>query len=138
MPVMFQFRYYESDLDMNPEAYYVFGDNDMRDGRGGQAKVCRGRQNAFGVRTKKAPGRSESAYYTDDEYHENVRKIGEDFRYIEQELQRGRIVVFPTEGMGTGLAQLRTRAPRRFCTSKRRRWSWWRSTAADYGSAYSR
>ena len=48
MPVMFQWRYTDADLEFNPEAYYVFGDNDHRAGHGGQAKVCRNHNNVIG------------------------------------------------------------------------------------------
>lgn len=91
---------------------YVFGDNDARVGMGGQAAEMRGEPNTVGIRTKKAPLTAESVYYTDDEYKENVRKISEDFQAIEYHLQSGGLVVYPTDGVGTGFAELETRAPR--------------------------
>ena len=58
----------------HPNTLFVFGDNDQRRGKAGQA-VIRDEPNAIGFRTKKAPRTSaKSAYYTDDEYRENVAK----------------------------------------------------------------
>ena len=112
MPVILQYRIYRSDLELNPDVYYCFGDNDERVGMGGQAKECRGERNAIGIRTKKTPGVDESAYYTDDEMAENIKKISEDFAAVLDLLVAGKTVVIPTEGFGTGLAELKERAPR--------------------------
>jgi hypothetical protein len=110
--IIIQYRIYRSDLELNPDLYYCFGDNDQREGMGGQAKECRGERNAIGIRTKKTPGVDESAYYTDDEFEDNLRKISEDFAVVLNVLTAGESVVFPTEGFGTGFAELKTRAPR--------------------------
>jgi hypothetical protein len=110
--IILQYRIYRSDLELNPGVYYCFGDNDQREGMGGQAKECRGERNAIGIRTKKTPGVDESAYYTDDEFEENCQKIADDFVVVLQHLLVGTPVVFPTEGFGTGFAELKERAPR--------------------------
>ena len=108
MPVILQYRIYRSDLELNPDVFYCFGDNDERVGMGGQAKECRGERNAIGIRTKKTPGVEESAYYTDDEMAENIKN----FAAVLDLLVAGKTVVIPTEGFGTGLAELKERAPR--------------------------
>ena len=112
MPIIFQYRIYRVDLELNPDVHYCFGDNDERVGMGGQAKECRGERNAIGIRTKKTPGEDESAYYTDDEMADNTKKISEDFAAVLDLLLAKKTVVFPTEGFGTGFAELKTRAPR--------------------------
>lgn len=109
--ILFQYRIYRSDLHLNPHVIYVFGDNDRQEGLGGQAKEMRGEPNACGVPTKKAPDNKPGSFYTDDEYAENVRKIEFSFKVLEQELESGTCVVFPTEGLGTGLADLKNKAP---------------------------
>jgi hypothetical protein len=109
--IILQYRIYRSDLELNPDVIYCFGDNDQREGRGGQARECRGEINAVGIRTKKTPGVDESAYYTDDELEENCQKITEDFLVVLNHLLAGTVVVFPTEGFGTGFAELKERAP---------------------------
>lgn len=106
--ILFQFRVYRSDLNLNPHVFYVFGDNDQRVGLGGQAKEMRGEVNAWGIRTKRAPNNDDSSFYT----NEDLGKVQEDFRLLEAEvLSKGQTVVFPTEGLGTGLADLKNRAP---------------------------
>jgi len=112
MAIIFQYRIYRVDLELNPDVYYCFGDNDMRVGMGGQAKECRGERNAIGIRTKKTPGEDEAAYYTDEELEDNLKKISGDFAAVLDLLIAKKVVVFPTEGFGTGFAELKTRAPR--------------------------
>lgn len=96
-----------------PEALFVFGDNLERRGMGGQAGAMRGEPNAIGVPTKWKPGRTPDAYFSDaDAAFSRVRKpIIQAFQYIETALASGRDVVIPADGLGTGLAQLPTRAP---------------------------
>ena len=67
-----------ADLQANPKRLYLFGDNVMRAGLGGQAKEMRGEPNAVGVATKKAPHRGHLAYFTDAEYAENCEQIRSD------------------------------------------------------------
>ena len=110
--IIMQYRIFRSDLELNPDVYYCFGDNDQRVGKGGQAFHCRGEPNAIGIRTKKTPGEDESAYYTDDEFDENCQKIADDFCIVLNHLVARKTVVFPTEGFGTGFAELEERAPR--------------------------
>jgi len=110
--IIFQYRIYRSDLTLNPDVYYCFGDNDHRQGLGGQAKEVRGESNSIGIRTKKSPGHSVGDFYTDEEYDECAAKIDEDFAVVEVHLKGGRAVVFPTEGFGTGLSELKKYAPK--------------------------
>ena len=42
----------------HPNVYFVFGDNEVRRGYGGQAKEMRGELNTVGVRTKRTPGQT--------------------------------------------------------------------------------
>ncbi len=110
--IILQYRIYRSDLELNPEIIYCFGDNDDRVGLGGQAAEMRGEPNALGIRTKKNPSNAPTAFYTDEEYDECVEKIEEDFMRVEISLQNGVAIVMPTEGFGTGLSKLREGAPR--------------------------
>lgn len=110
--IIFQYRIYRSDLELNPDVWYCFGDNDEGVGMGGQAKECRGERNSIGIPTKKKPLDAPDAYYFDSEYDENVVKIERSFAIVENELKAGKIVVMPTEGFGTGLARLKENAPR--------------------------
>lgn len=114
MPLLFQKIIKRADVEMNPHVQYCFGDNDKRQGMGGQAAEMRGSPNTHGIRTKKSPSMDPHAFYTDDEYDENVAKIDADFSAIATLLEEGNIVVFPTDGFGTGMARLAETAPRTF------------------------
>jgi hypothetical protein len=104
------------DSKNNPNALFVFGDNDMRKGYGGLAKELRGEPNAVGIRVKKSPLLQEGAYYTDEEYEQNCKKISDDIQKIVKSVDSGEygILVFPTNGIGTGLAKMRFYCPNTF------------------------
>ena len=93
---------------------YVFGDNAIRRGLGGQAREMRGEPNAIGVMTKWNPSMNPDAFLSDDDKIGAARarvKIGEAFLLIEAQLAMGYDVVIPAAGLGTGLAKLPSRAP---------------------------
>lgn len=96
----------------HPQYLFVFGDNMKGTGYGGQAKEMRGEPNTIGVPTKWAPGRRESDYFTNDDFDAVISEIERRFRVMENWLNSGKEVVFPEEGVGTGLAELPIRAPR--------------------------
>ena len=75
MPVIFQKFIYRADLQNNPDVLYVFGDNLVRKGRGGQAKEMRGHPNAVGVATKNTPGHGERHHYFSDGNFEEQQKV---------------------------------------------------------------
>lgn len=106
MIIIFQKVIKRDDLRANREVTYLYGDNCKRRGYGGLAREIRDEPNALGVRTKKHPGRNDSDYFTDDELSSNCRMIRDDLSAITTE-----VVVVPTAGIGTGLAELQTRAP---------------------------
>jgi len=92
-----------------PDTLFVFGDNDRRTGLGGQAAAMRGEPNSVGVRTKAAPHMGENAFWSDATFEANKAKIDEDFAKIEA--HKGKVVI-PADGLGTGRAELATRAPK--------------------------
>ncbi len=93
-------------LKDNPNALFVFGDNFERRGMGGQAKEMRGEPNAVGIATKHKPSMSADAFLTDADYalakDEFVNKIG----FLKAELDAGKDIYFPEDGIGTGLSAL--------------------------------
>lgn len=96
-----------------PETLFAFGDNMFRAGNGGQAKEMRGEPNAVGIPTKWNPGTGISAYF-DDRENDLARcreEIDDAFGRLFMHLANGGDVVWPEDGIGTGLAQLATRAP---------------------------
>jgi hypothetical protein len=100
-----------ADLQLNPKVLYVFGDNCKRVGNGGQAKEMRGEINAFGIPTKWTPGHSEDDYFYDHQRKQILPIIDGHFRILETALQDGKLVIFPTDGIGTGLSKLPEQAP---------------------------
>lgn len=100
------------EIRRNPSFTYLFGDNLMGVGMGGQAYSMRGEFNAIGIPTKKKPDITEDSYFTDKEYEQNVKHIDKAFSKI-PDGGRG-IVVIPKAGLGTGLAGLPMRAPKTF------------------------
>lgn len=102
-------RYTRAEIRATPGTLYVFGDNLIQRGMGGQAKECRGEPNAVGIPTKRAPSMSEGSFLNDDDF-DRVKPIIQDaFRRLAA--HHGDIV-WPHDGVGTGLAQLPRRAPK--------------------------
>ena len=97
-----------------PQTIWVFGDNMAGAGFAGQAREMRGEPNALGVPTKWSPRRDHAAYFCDDDAdNPDVRiAIIAAFQHMRSALKGGRDVVIPADGLGTGLAELPTRAPR--------------------------
>jgi hypothetical protein len=120
MPLVFQDRIERSDLRANPDTLYLFGDNEARRGLGGQAAACRGEPNAIGVATKCLPRRNAKAYWSDQDYDRLVALIEADLAPAFAHVRRGGTVVCPTAGLGTGLSELPTRAPKVFAYLSKR------------------
>lgn len=98
--VIRQKRIVRSDLRNNPHLLYVFGDNVARVGLAGQAKEMRGEPNAFGIATL-SPGRP---------FLDNLDGAARDGRQVLLDDTRSLLfhyqLVWPTDGIGTGLADM--------------------------------
>ena len=112
MPVIYVHRYDRKDARANPDVLYLFGDNGIRKGYGGQAGAMRGERNAVGVRTKRLPSNDDAAFFSDADYDDIITMIDNDLSPVKKHLRRGGIVVVPLDGLGSGLSDLPTRAPR--------------------------
>lgn len=93
-------------LRAEPKARFVFGDNMVRIGLGGQAAAMRGEPNAIGVATLYAPG----DYYRADD-PAALAAVATDLAKVAAALAEGRTVFVPLDGLGTGLAHLPENAP---------------------------
>ena len=95
----------------HPDRLFVFGDNLVGVGNAGQALI-RTCENAFGIPTKRFPAMTPDSFFSDqdDEFEAVDTRLN---RLLEHALS-GRTVVFPRDGLGTGLAQLPARSPRLF------------------------
>nr|WBF70815.1 hypothetical protein [Megavirus caiporensis] len=98
------------DVKINPHALFVYGDNDVHIGKGGQA-IIRDCVNAIGLPTKKYPNNHSTSFYTDLECHDNVKKIDNAINNIINVSKKYDYVVLPRDGFGTGLAKLKEKAP---------------------------
>lgn len=112
MPLIFQKVYKRDDARRNPDVLYVFGDNVRRVGLGGQAAELRHEENAVGVATKYSP--NECFGEAPAQIIAQNRIIDEDMKPLFEALKNGRVVVWPSDGIGTGLARLPQVAPSTF------------------------
>lgn len=95
--------------EKNPNKIYVFGDNLLGRGYAGQAAI-RGEVNAFGIPTKRYPNTQRSAYFSDQpDEMDAVRKALREL-YILGKKQY--TIVFPTKGIGTGMARMKEHSPK--------------------------
>ncbi len=97
----------------NPKTLFVFGDNDSKFGKGGQA-VIRDCKNSAGIPTKKYPSNADGSFYTDSELSANIENIDKAIKNIINRSIYYEIIMFPEDGFGTGLAKLEEKAPRTF------------------------
>lgn len=103
----------KEDVRENPNFLFIFGDNDIERGEKGQA-IIRTCKNAFGIPTQKYPSSRDSSFYSDEEFEENKRKIKKAINKIIDASSNFDALIFPKDGLGTGLAQLEKRAPKTF------------------------
>jgi hypothetical protein len=98
------------DVRADKDKIFLFGDNLAGQGFGGQAKEMRGEENAVGIPTKKAPSNNPNSFFTDKEFAANIKAIDEAFGKIPPD----KMIVIPSAGLGTGLADLQEKAPNTF------------------------
>lgn len=114
--VLFYHGWYSGDLCReNPERVFVFGDNLLRHGMGGQA-VIRNEPNVYGVATKRSPSMSRDAFFREGDEADRKALVG-DLAGLRQLLVDGKTVVIPRDratdkvALGNGLARLPEYAP---------------------------
>ena len=96
----------------HPKLLFIFGDNDTRSGFGGLAKEVRGEPNSTGIRVKRYPSLYNDSFYTDLKFSEQSSKIRYDIDKINAESKLYDAIVFPSDGIGTGLADLKNKSPK--------------------------
>lgn len=111
-----QHRIYRHDLCANPNVLYIFGDNELRVGRGGQAAEMRDEPNAVGVATLAAPG----SYWPGEDHVRQCAVIDADLAPVFEHVKKGGLVVYPLDGIGTGLACLEQSSPITFAHLQKR------------------
>lgn len=99
----------------NRNRIFLFGDNLAGMGFGGQAAAMRGEPNCVGIPTKKFPSSRDGAFFTDLEFEQNKAAIDYAFDVLFHKISKAeQIIVIPADGLGTGRAQLESRAPLTF------------------------
>jgi len=113
MLIIKQHRIYRQDLIANRQILYVFGDNLERVGLGGQAKEMRSEPNAHGIATKRKAAHGHDNCYFHDSEADAMEAVIKDFSHLRRRFKIGqyRALIWPGDGIGTGLAELNTRAP---------------------------
>lgn len=112
MSVVFQKIIRKEDLGRNPQVLYVFSDNRARKGYIGQAHEMRGEKNGVGV----AVSNSEFSTYTDEPgaVVRQCKAIDKDMKRLFAHIQKGGVVVWPSDGIGCGTAELQKNSPMTF------------------------
>lgn len=110
---MIEFRpfIYREDLQRETETLFVFGDNMLRKGFGGQAAAMRGEPNAVGIPTKELPSMTTNAFLSDADFDRWKETSLPDWRRLFHQARQGGKIVWPEAGIGTGLAKLEENAP---------------------------
>lgn len=116
MGINYAVSYLREQIKAAPNTLYIFGDNFERKGFGGQAAEARGEPNAVGIPTKRAPSMRPEAFMTDADLERLQAEARPALDRLRRHLDAGGDVVMPGAGIGTGFAQMATRAPA--C------WSW--------------
>lgn len=91
---------------------YLFGDNIRQVGRKGQARVCRGEPNCFGIPTKIFPAMRMDAFMSDLDFDRNIAAMKAAIDHALANARGRKIVILPH--IGEGLAELPKRAPRTY------------------------
>lgn len=91
---------------------FIFGDNLLGVGYGGQAAAMRGETNAKGIPTKREPTMNPDAFFSDqpDEVDAVLRSLSS----VSVWFNMGKFydkIVWPADGIGTGLAKLDQKSP---------------------------
>ena len=96
----------------NPDVLYLFGDNLLRKGLGGQAKEMRGEPNTLGIVSKKYPSNDISSFYTDEDFYPWLEVFSADIRSLAEKINSGQYKALVIPLIGVGLADLPNKAPR--------------------------
>lgn len=109
MPIEHRAHITRAMLKAEPNKLFVFGDNMIRKGMGGQAAEMRGEPNAVGIPTKVLPSMATNAFLSDHDFDEWYTEAFKDIRKLQQFTGT---IVWPKQGIGTGRARLYVSSPK--------------------------
>jgi len=95
----------------NPMNLYIFGDNSLHYGKKGQA-VIRDCDNSIGIPTKRKPNMSDDAFMRDEK--KDYESVAKAIKELEERSTKYSNLVFPKNGIGTGLAMMDKTSPKLF------------------------
>lgn len=90
---------------------FVFGDNMLHQGLGGQAREMRGEPNAVGIPTKWIPSMQAHAFFKDQDLFPWLEEAMSAFQRLTRKSRLGTKIIWPADGIGTGRARLEQSAP---------------------------
>lgn len=107
--IIFDDYYSPKICEENPQLLFVFGDNIIRKGTGGQACI-RYMKNSKGIATKRLPTMNHNAFFSDLEEEGEI--IYNDFMFILNYAKMYNLTIcFPRDGLGTGLSKMPEKSP---------------------------
>ncbi len=111
MTLLYIKRYTRSYIRSHPDWLFVFGDNLLRYGAGGQASEARDEPNAIGIATKRKPEWRADAFFSDADYDNWLAAERLNLARLMRASKRGRTIIWPLDGIGTDRAKLEKSAP---------------------------
>lgn len=111
MALLYIKRYSRTYIQAHKDWIFVFGDNLKRTGYAGQAYEARGEMNAIGIATKKEPAMHPDAFFNNGSYSEWIEAERPAIEMLLTYSHAKRTIIWPLDGIGSGMAQLRARAP---------------------------
>lgn len=112
--ILFSGWYSPALCQLHPDKVFVFGDNAMRFGKGGQA-IIRDEPNVHGIATKRKPSMGVDSFFT-EENAKDLDVVLNDLRRLWFRLKNGETIVVPVTpdsqpSLGLERAELNLRAP---------------------------
>jgi hypothetical protein len=111
MTLLYIKKYTRTYIKAHPDWLFIFGDNLDRAGMGGQAAEARGEPNAIGIATKRSPHMGTTAFLGDQDYDEWFAAEKPTLARLMTASRSGRTIIWPLDGIGTGLANLERQSP---------------------------
>ena len=99
-------------IKQNPEVLYLFGDNIIRRGLGGQAKEMRGEDNTLGIISKKYPSNTSESFFYDEDFYLWLEHFSADIKNLAEKINSGKYKALVIPQIGVGLADLPNKAPK--------------------------
>jgi len=121
-------KLYRSNVEKDMDKIYLFGDNeertsgqnliDIKDETKGRypnitQAVIRGLPNTIGIVTvKNANTKDSTRFYETKDFDKFKKQVDTDLAVVENYLKEGKTIVLPSNGIGTGVSNLKTKAPK--------------------------